>query len=46
MIPEPVIAVFFLYPLSEKQKAYKKQESEKPKEEDNKPSSNVFLKFI
>jgi len=41
MVPEPVIAVFFLYPLSEKQRAYKKKEAEEIKEKGEKPSPNV-----
>jgi len=43
MVPQPVIAVFFLYPVSEKQKAYKKKEAEAIKEEGSKASPNVFF---
>ncbi len=41
MVPQPVIAVFFLYPLSEKQKAYKKIEAENKKTEEDKKAKEV-----
>jgi len=43
MVPQPVSAVFFLYPISQKQKEYAKVEAEKLKTDDNKVSSNVFF---
>jgi len=43
MVPQPVTAVFFLYPVTEKQKEFKKQEAEKLKSDENKVSPNVRI---
>jgi len=43
MVPQPVSAVFFLYPLSKNQKEYEKKEAEKPQTEEKKVSPNVSV---
>ncbi len=48
MIPQPTVAVFFLYPISEKQKTHREEEANKLEENPQAMSPNVreFLRYI
>jgi Ubiquitin carboxyl-terminal hydrolase, family 1. len=41
MVPKPVVAVIFLYPISDKQEEYRESEAERIKKDGQKVSQNV-----
>lgn len=48
MVPKPVVAIFFLYPISEKQEAYRDEEAEKLEKNPQTVSSKVavYVKYV